>query len=50
MNILKKTIPVFLMILLIAGVFTSCGSSDKKQSDKTIQIVTTVFPAYDWTK
>ena len=50
MNILKKTIPVFLMILLIAGVFTSCGSSDKKQSDKTLQIVTTVFPAYDWTK
>ena len=38
------------MILLIAGVFTSCGSSDKKQSDKSLQIVTTVFPAYDWTK
>ena len=50
MNILKKTISVFLMILLIAGVFTSCGNSDKKQSDKTLQIVTTVFPAYDWTK
>ena len=50
MNILKKTISVFLMILLIAGVFTSCGSSDKKQSDKSLQIVTTVFPAYDWTK
>ena len=50
MNILKKTISVFLMILLIAGVFTSCGSSDTKQSDKSLQIVTTVFPAYDWTK
>ena len=50
MNILKKTISVFLMILLIAGVFTSCGSSDKTQSDKSLQIVTTVFPAYDWTK
>ena len=50
MNILKKTISVFLMILLLAGVFTSCGSSDKKQSDKSLQIVTTVFPAYDWTK
>ena len=50
MNILKKTISVFLMILLIAGVFTSCGSSNKKQSDKSLQIVTTVFPAYDWTK
>ena len=50
MNILKKTISVFLMILLIAGVFTSCGSRDKKQSDKSLQIVTTVFPAYDWTK
>ena len=49
MNILKKTISVFLMILLIAGVFTSCGSSDK-QSDKSLQIVTTVFPAYDWTQ
>ena len=49
MNILKKTISVFLMILLIAGVFTSCGSSDKKQSDKSLQIVTTVFPAVSYT-
>lgn len=49
MNILKKTISVFLMILLIAGVFTSCGGSDKNKVIN-LQIVTTVFPAYDWTK
>lgn len=50
MNILKKTLSIFLMVLLISGILTGCGSSDQKSQDKTLKIVTTVFPAYDWTK
>lgn len=48
---MKKIVSVLLAALLAALGLTACGTSDAagEQDGETIQIVTTVFPIYDWT-
>ena len=43
---MKKAISVFFAVLLILGL-CACGGTESKSSDK-INIVTTIFPVYDW--
>ncbi|MBR5974355.1 MAG: zinc ABC transporter substrate-binding protein [Clostridiales bacterium] len=46
---MKKIISVLLAGLLLAGSTTACRSMEKANADKKkIQIVTTIFPEYDW--
>ena len=42
----KKAISIFLVILILALSLVSCSGASSK-SDK-IEIVTTMFPEYDW--
>lgn len=55
MKYIRKTTAVFLSILMITGCFTGCRSrtvrpdhTNEKKSG--LQIVTTIFPEYDWVK
>lgn len=49
---MKKYFLIFTAIILLAVCLTSCGSDKAKNTadDKKIQIVTTIFPEYDWVK
>ena len=44
---MKRIIALLLSVLLLAGILSGCGKM--KESDK-IQIVTTIFPEYDWVR
>ncbi len=48
--IVKKFISVILAVLLAVGCLSACGSNDSRLVEETekIQIVTTIFPEYDW--
>lgn len=48
---MKKIIAAATALLVAAGMFTGCGTSEKPtaQGDK-LKIVTTIFPEYDWTR
>lgn len=47
---MKKYISLILTAILMAGSFSACGSGSEVsgQNDGTLQIVTTIFPEYDW--
>lgn len=47
---MKKYISLFLAALLVLGSLTACGSGNAsgKAKNEKIQIVTTIFPEYDW--
>lgn len=51
---MKKTFSVLLSTLLIAGCLSACGAEAQPAADSaashtdSIQIVTTIFPEYDW--
>lgn len=49
---MKKLLSVFLACVLAIGTLSACGSSSIKSDndDGKLQIVTTIFPAYDWAK
>lgn len=46
---MKKIGVVLLACVLVISAFTSCGRGQETEKDK-INIVTTVFPAYDWVR
>ena len=46
---MKKLISVLLAAVLILGCFTACGAGSSPNGDR-LQIVTTIFPAYDWVR
>lgn len=47
---MKKYISLFIAAILMAGSLTACSSGEgtTDQDSNTIQIVTTIFPEYDW--
>ena len=47
---MKRIIRLFFIMCLLLTVFTGCGNSEKKENKKEdrIEVVTTVFPLYDW--
>ena len=47
---MKKVISLILAVLLVASCLTACGSGDNPPAEETekLQIVTTIFPEYDW--
>lgn len=47
---MKKAISLIIAVLLMAGCLTACGSGSKQPAADTgkLQIVTTIFPEYDW--
>jgi zinc transport system substrate-binding protein len=46
---LKKLLSVFTALSLTAGVVTACSTNKAPAADnKNLQIVTTIFPEYDW--
>ena len=47
---MKKTISLIIAVLLIAGCLSACSSGSKQPAADTgkLQIVTTIFPEYDW--
>ena len=47
---MKKAISLILAVLLIAGCLSACSSGSKQPAPDTgrLQIVTTIFPEYDW--
>lgn len=53
---MKKILIIMLAAVLAAGSLTACSSSaapsdaDGQSEEKTIHIVTTIFPEYDWVK
>ena len=46
---MKKLVSMLVMIVMLTGVFAACGNAPAA-SGKKIQIVTTIFPEYDWVK
>ncbi len=46
---MKKALSILFAVLLLLCCFSACGTADmtQKETDK-IQIVTTIFPLYDW--
>lgn len=46
---MKKYISILLAVVMVLFCLSACGSNTNKQSEK-LQIVTTIFPVYDWTK
>ena len=47
---MKKIICACLCILMIAGLFTACGTNAGKFNHGKLQVVTTIFPVYDWVR
>ena len=51
---MKKIIALLFALLITVGVFTGCGnqngSESKEAAPKNLNIVTTIFPEYDWVK
>ena len=45
-----KKILAFLLTVLAAVCLTACGNINNSKADDKIQIVTTIFPEYDWVK
>ena len=47
---MKKAISLFAAVLLIAGCLSACSSGSRQPAEESgkIQIVTTIFPEYDW--
>ena len=47
---MKKLLSLFTAITLMAGCFTACSTNAVPAADenKNLQIVTTIFPEYDW--
>ena len=45
---MKKLLSVFTALALTAGCFTACSKTPAAQGNKNLQIVTTIFPEYDW--
>lgn len=47
---MKKAVSVLLSALLLAGLLSACASAPTPaaQENDTLQIVTTIFPVYDW--
>lgn len=46
---MKKYISVLLSVVMVVLCLSACNSNINNQNDK-LQIVTTIFPVYDWTK
>ena len=49
--IVKKYLSLIIAVLLMTGCFSACGSGDNTVAQKKtdgFQIVTTIFPEYDW--
>ena len=47
---MKKLLSVFTALTLMAGCFTACSTNtvSAAEENKNLQIVTTIFPEYDW--
>ncbi len=47
---MKKAVSVVLALLLLAGCLSACSSGEQKPAPESgrLQIVTTIFPEYDW--
>ena len=47
---MKKTIAILLAVILSAGCLAACSFGKNPADDGKFQIVTTIFPEYDWVK
>ena len=47
---MKKIFIFILSVIIILSAFTSCTSTDETTDNGKINVVTTIFPVYDWTK
>ncbi len=48
---MKKLSALFLSLILILAVFSSCGNTAEEITDDgRLTVVTTIFPVYDWTR
>ena len=45
---MKKVISLIIIILLMAGCLSGCGTGSRPEDTGKIRIVTTIFPEYDW--
>ena len=47
---MKKILSIFVAALMAAGMFTACSTSTEEnvEASERLQIVTTIFPEYDW--
>ena len=55
MNALRKTVCIFLCAVLAAGILAGCGNTGSREKPseeegKSIKVVATIFPIYDWTR
>lgn len=47
---MKKLIVILIVIGLLAGAFSACAGAPAAQDPDKLQIVTTIFPVYDWVR
>lgn len=47
---MKKIFIFILSVIIILSAFTSCTAPDETSDNGKINVVTTIFPVYDWTK
>ena len=47
----KKALAVIMIFVFIAGCLSGCSGSSSSQTDSDkLQIITTIFPEYDWVR
>lgn len=45
---MRKIMSVILTALMLTGILSGCSTSSAPEQGKTLRIVTTIFPVYDW--
>ena len=47
---MKKTVSIIIVLIMLVTLFAGCGTSAPAAQSDHLQIVTTIFPVYDWVK
>jgi len=50
MNFMKRILTIFLCLFIITGALAGCGTNSSNSNDDKLDIVTTIFPEFDWVK
>lgn len=47
---MHKKVSLFLILALLVGLLSACGTAPASKEETSLSVVTTIFPIYDWTR